>query len=68
MDHSWQVNLDLSTVETQHVMEDYEKLAPFDMLDCHSCADVSFIMPSKRVNHMLDDHSVVLMGTRFLRV
>ena len=61
MGHSQQVNLDLSTVESQHVMEDYEKLAPFDMLDCHSCQDVSknvsFNMPSRRVSHMLDDHS-----------
>ena len=57
MDHSQQIDLDLSTVESQHVIEDYGKLVLFDMLDCHSCDKVVFNMPSKRVNHMLDDHS-----------
>ena len=57
MDHSQQINLDLSTVESQHVIEDYGKLVLFDMLDCHSCDKVVFNMPAKRVNHMLDDHS-----------
>ena len=38
------------------LIEDYGKLVIFDILDCHSCNDVSFNMPSRRVNHMFEKH------------
>ena len=37
MKNDKKIHLDLSTLESQHLMEEYGKLASFDILECHSC-------------------------------